>query len=592
MSSKITRDQAVPSTAGSPREQVGATRQAPRVDLPKSSAPAEGPPTGGKQSAKKARRAARRKALRSPSGPVSPVVSKRPQARTIARASPVTPASKKLRPARVAGSAPSPIESVAGRSGLSLSSGGVLAPKSARNLRFPTPMRSPVPPRTFRPVSPDLPYSLVTGERAGLISQGFKDPAEVVAALSSYSSLVDTEDPRQHELSPRLRGAGLLPSKVSPFTTLQPQYAVKKSTMAPEASADPDAPGPSGTGVPSSAEEGALETPEDDSEDEPLEESDMVYDRERLDKLIRKELPQVADLDDTLSIQYFCTRYEVVCGRLNADVNYHVALIEACLQQSQTLKFQEKTRLWAVTHYAQQARCETGDLDYAAFKAVLVKVAGGEQPMYTRKSLSSLSQKSCGSFAQYLSDFETQAAYVNPSDAERLELFQAGLIQSLKNRVLLRSDGTEWTSWFEFLTVCKRFADAEARSRDLPVKALETVAAATTAAAKKRQQASSSSAPSSQRQKKKAKKEATAAAAGASASAYGQAQTSVIKKWCTDRQLCYNCLEPRHTEQLKKDATTGKMRCTRPRVKGDTKWGQTLANAVQAELKAQSSQRS
>ena len=68
-----------------------------------------------------------------------------------------------------------------------------------------------------------------------------------------------------------------------------------------------------------------------------------------------------------------------------------------------------------------------------------------------------------------------------PSDSEKLELFQGGLLPSLRNRVLARPDGSEWISWSEFLTTCKRFADAKLRSRELPARALETVSAAATA---------------------------------------------------------------------------------------------------------------
>ena len=44
--------------------------------------------------------------------------------------------------------------------------------------------------------------------------------------------------------------------------------------------------------------------------------------------------------------------------------------------------------------------------------------------------------------------------------------------------MLARPDGSEWISWSEFLTTCKRFADAALPSRELPAKALETVSAA------------------------------------------------------------------------------------------------------------------
>ena len=108
-------------------------------------------------------------------------------------------------------------------------------------------------------------------------------------------------------------------------------------------------------------------------------------------------------------------------------------------------------------------------------------MAGGERVLYTRKTLSILSQKDFGSFERFLSHFETQCDYVMPNDSEKLELFQGGLLPSLRNRVLARPDGSEWTSSDEFLTTCKRFADAELRSRELPAKALEIVSAAAAA---------------------------------------------------------------------------------------------------------------
>lgn len=228
---------------------------------------------------------------------------------------------------------------------------------------------------------------------------------------------------------------------------------------------------------------------------------------------------------------------------------------------------------------------DTGDLAYEPLKAVLSQVAGGERLHYTRKSLSALSQKASGSFDRYLSDFETQSAYVIPSPIEKLELFQAGLLPGLRNRVLARPDGSEWTSWSEFLTVCRRFADAELRSRELPVKALEAVASAASTAAKGKRAADTSSAGQPSKRTAKKFKKLAASAAGtavgdAKANHANQVKTQLISKWCREQRLCYNCLEPHHPKTDHRRNKDGKSECSRKRVFANNKWGKTLTDAV------------
>ena len=84
----------------------------------------------------------------------------------------------------------------------------------------------------------------------------------------------------------------------------------------------------------------------------------------------------------------------------------------------------------------------TSALVYSDFKSVCMKVSGDEIPKFSLIALAALSQKSSGSFHQFLSDPETQAAYVQPGPAERLELFMAGLNPSLRSKVLCRPYGT------------------------------------------------------------------------------------------------------------------------------------------------------
>ena len=127
-----------------------------------------------------------------------------------------------------------------------------------------------------------------------------------------------------------------------------------------------------------------------------------------------------------------------------------------------------------------------------------------------------------------------------PSESEKLELFQGGLLPSLRNRVLARPDGSEWISWSEFLTTCKRFADVELRSRELPARALETVSAAATATLAKGKRR----APLDQQPNRVVKKTKTPASSSrqpqpsAAQRSENDARTRVISRWCRERKLC------------------------------------------------------
>ena len=82
--------------------------------------------------------------------------------------------------------------------------GGASKRSAARGLPFSPPRVR----RTSRPVSQDLPFSLVTGEPAGAPSAGYRDDASILADMYQHASYVDTPDERQHDLSPKLRAAG------------------------------------------------------------------------------------------------------------------------------------------------------------------------------------------------------------------------------------------------------------------------------------------------------------------------------------------------------------------------------------------------
>ena len=173
-----------------------------------------------------------------------------------------------------------------------------------------------------------------------------------------------------------------------------------------------------------------------------------------------------------MQARYCLGRYETVVAQVTGHKDAYVSILESRLCQSSVGPFKEKTRLAAVTNWSNTHRSTSAQLAYEPFKSVVLQVCGGERVQFTRRTLHSLSQKACGSFDQYLADFETQAAHILPSASEKLEVFMAGLNTGLRNRVLCRADNTDWPGWTEFLIVCKRFADADLRSRDIPAKGL------------------------------------------------------------------------------------------------------------------------
>ena len=54
--------------------------------------------------------------------------------------------------------------------------------------------------RTYRPVSQDLPFSLVAGESTGALNAGYRDDASIISDIYKHASFVDTRDERQHDL--------------------------------------------------------------------------------------------------------------------------------------------------------------------------------------------------------------------------------------------------------------------------------------------------------------------------------------------------------------------------------------------------------
>ena len=309
-------------------------------------------------------------------------------------------------PLRVSAAAGAKEPSRAYSSGLSVRSnpyaeGGASKRSAAWGLLF-------IPPRVrriYRLVSQDLPFSLVASKPTWVMYAGYRDDASIVSDMYKHASFVDTGDKRQHDLSPKLRAARALPSKAPSLTTRPPGYASKKATLSrsTDRQAPLRAPRPA-SGLTSLADElvpsDTREIQQEYAEPEP--ESPASYDRADMDKILLKQRPTVLDLDDSSSVQFFCIRYETMCLRHGANPDCHTALIELRLQQGTTSTYQEKTRLWALLKYSQQARYESGDLNYTPFKAVLSQVAVGERVFYTRKTLSTLSQKASGSFDRFL----------------------------------------------------------------------------------------------------------------------------------------------------------------------------------------------
>ena len=133
--------------------------------------------------------------------------------------------------------------------------------QARRGLSFSSSLSRERAPRTFRQVSQDLPYSLLTAEPAGLTEAGYTSYDEAIGDLQTYTALANMQDENAHALSPKLRSAGLLPQKTSPLDVFGAPPLVRKSTTP---AAGPSASLASGllrTGPsdPASGEEGALD---------------------------------------------------------------------------------------------------------------------------------------------------------------------------------------------------------------------------------------------------------------------------------------------------------------------------------------------
>ena len=467
----------------------------------------------------------------------------------------------------------------------------------ARGLTFTSPRTSSR--RTYRPVSPDLPFSLLAADPAGLITAGYTDLGEAVEHVMTHAELVAQKDDRAHDYSPRLRRAGLLSQEISPSTSVrQPPFPPVRSVFTEEPAPES---APASDPVLDSGEvsDEALDHSDEGSEDDSLPEQGVTLesqrtvglsDRRKLDKAIAEGIPSKVDLDDSGAVVHALMRFEAVCLRNRAVLDNHTALLESVIDQPNMATHQEKTRLLAMTNYASTHRDALGNLAYGGFRNLLLKVAGGELPRYSRKSLSALSQKASGSFDRYLSDFETQCAYVLPSFSEKLELFMGGLNPGFRNRVLARPDGTDWTSWSEFLTVCRRFVVAESRAKELP--SIHGKAAATIEGRKRFTEENTTA--SGQRQRKRSKKlNAAAPSAAAQQRAPAEreralqtnARRAVIGSFCERQKLCPNCLESVSHSQGRTPSANGKRgRCTRDRVPAVSKWGKVFSDAVAAKV--------
>ena len=220
---------------------------------------------------------------------------------------------------------------------------------------------------------------------------------------------------------------------------------------------------------------------------------------------------------------------------------------------------------------------------------ICLTVSAGEPVRYTRATLGALNQKQFGSFDAYLSAFETQAAYVRPSEAEKLEVFRRGLLTSLRNRVLLRPDLSEYTTWNSLIKACRAFAEANLQSRDLPSVASAVPAAAKTAATLPQKRPASGPTPpnpDSRRQKKLAAARFKEQAAASSAEPSGALSSAVIRrravrlgceKLPNNKKLCFHCLQPLHIRERG-------VKCTRPEGKpvaifGGKAWDELLKAA-------------
>ena len=436
-----------------------------------------------------------------------------------------------------------------------------------------------------RPVSRDLPYSLLVSERAGPSSwedAGYSSEAAAEADMRQYIDWTTQKDARAETLRGRLVLAGFLdfeppvtrgsplPSPVPASGEPSPPYAQHTGPSVAAATGSGYTVPPSTTGPSAFSYPRVYVHPE------------IAYKRNA--KILDKELPPRLDLDDRVQVNLCFSRYETICNRIQAEHDSFVHLLEARVCQGQAGEYREKARLCALTNWSNQHRSVDSTLEYEPFKATVVRLAGGTAVKYTRRTLQLLSQKTSGSFDKYLSDFETQCTHVEPSPAEKLEVFLAGLNPGLRNRVLVRSDGTDWAGWDEFLTVVHRFADADLRSRDLPSKVFEVEKKTSVTETSTKRQASSSD---SQKDKKKQKKQLATSTAGPSTAAASQAKSTstaradVIRQMAKDANLCANCLQAKHTGDRKPSGM-----CARPRADPLKVWGAAFTTAYDAHKAA------
>ena len=461
-------------------------------------------------------------------------------------------------------------------------------------------LQSSKPVISTRQVTSDLPYSLAVAGPAGWLRGGYLTPDQALADLQQYLSYLASSDPRSEELAPRLLRAGMIaPREFNPAVPVGVGGAVADATEDTSESSSDEEEEPQGDDVEAYQMQQAVQAslqpqylqsqPQfgcqsfagptatagpaflDDQSPFGMVPVASGY-KPKVADGIRKDIPAVLDLDDSAQSAYSFYRYESSCAVRGEHQDTYVTVLEGRLDQPRVPRFAERTRLLAVNNWCATHRDPvTHRYRYADFKAVCEKVTGGEKHIYTRKTLAALSQKGSGSFHQYLADFETQAAYVKPSSAERLELFQAGLVNGLRNKVLVHSDGEDCTSWKEFLRVVTRFADAELRSRDLPSKAFHVEAGSSS-------KRPAESQPAKGKKAKKAKKQASSSqAATASAPLVPGTHTmanshslrfKAVKPLCLAAHLCTNCLKPYHDT----DRAGPKRLCSRAMADPAQKW--------------------
>ena len=461
--------------------------------------------------------------------------------------------------------------------------------------------------RSSRRVDRGLTYSLATadppsGVRAELISSGiYTSSDQLVSDLQQRAQAVSMGDTEKLAfLDKRLSAAGII---VPPFSAgLAPRFNPVMPVMQPPSDSPinitglPSAPliraaseqfydaaqGKSPPGSPKGSEDGQWELePDVDGTYNSLKEA-----RERLlteDKLISGCPP--FDLDDLAQLQHAFEECNQRCIRAELNPDHYTGAILSALVQLSVTRFQEKTRLQAVHHQVAGLRRAQTSVAFSTLRSICEAVSAGEPIRFFRLTMASLSRKQSGSFDSYLSAFETQAAYIQPSLAEKLEVFRRGLLPGLRNKVVLKPDLTEYDTWASFITACRAYADADLRSREVPIKSI-SFASASTSAPVLGKRANTPANPLSNRSQKKlaalaSNKPKTAKTSSASRPSRrsqptpaDRARSQAIRKGC-DGKLCYWCLKDLHITQKGE-------RCQRPR--GDPvavfpNWASLLADA-------------